>query len=173
MATVGKSVIRFDVKDKATGAALYPGDFNMPDQVYMKVLFAGRPHAIVKAVDTSAAEAMDGVLAVFTAKDVPVNEYGLGISDQPVLCGPGSSIPFADHVRFVGDQVALVVAESNEIADAARKKIKVDYEDLPLVTETEASITDEILVHPEKGTNLMLHYKIRHGDVEEALRSAM
>lgn len=170
MATVGKSVIRFDVKDKATGTALYPGDFNLPNQAYMKVLFAGRPHAIVKAIDASAAEAMDGVVAVFTAKDVPVNEYGLGISDQPVLCGPGSSIPYADHVRFVGDQIALVVAESNEIADAARKLIKVEYEDLPIVTEMEASLTDDILVHPEKGTNLMLHYKIRHGDVEEAFK---
>ena len=170
MAIVGKSVVRFDVKDKATGTALYPGDFNMPDQLYMKVLFAERPHAIVKAIDTSTAEAMEGVVAVLTAKDVPVNEYGLGISDQPVLCGPGSSIPYADHVRFIGDQVALVIAESNEIADAARKVIKVEYEDLPVVTEMEAALKDEILVHPEKGTNLMLHYKIRHGDVEEAFK---
>jgi CO/xanthine dehydrogenase Mo-binding subunit len=170
MAVVGKSITRFDVKDKATGKALYPGDFNMPDQLYMKVLFADRPHAIVKAIDSSEAEAMEGVVAVFTAKDVPVNEYGLGISDQPVLCGPGSSKPYADRVRFVGDQVALVVAESNEIADAARKKIKVVYEDLPLVTEMEDSLADETLLHPDKGTNVMLHYKIRHGDVEEAFK---
>ena len=170
MAVVGKSITRFDVKDKATGKALYPGDFNMPDQLYMKVLFADRPHAIVKAIDSSEAEAMEGVVAVFTAKDVPVNEYGLGISDQPVLCGPGSSKPYADRVRFVGDQVAVVIAESNEIADAARKKIKVDYEDLPLVTEMEDSLADETLLHPDKGTNVMLHYKIRHGDVEEAFK---
>jgi CO/xanthine dehydrogenase Mo-binding subunit len=170
MAVVGKSITRFDVKDKATGKALYPGDFNMPDQLYMKVLFADRPHAIVKAIDSSEAEALEGVVAVFTAKDVPVNEYGLGISDQPVLCGPGSSKPYADRVRFVGDQVAVVVAESNEIADAARKKIKVDYEDLPLVTEMEDSLADETLLHPDKGTNVMLHYKIRHGDVEEAFK---
>lgn len=170
MATVGKSITRFDVKDKATGKALYPGDFNLPNQLYMKILFANRPHAIVKAIDTSEAEAMEGVIAVFTARDVPVNEYGLGVSDQPVLCGPGSSKPYADRVRFVGDQVALVVAESNEIADAARKKVKVDYEDLPLVTEMEASLKDQTLLHPDKGTNLMLHYKIRHGDVEEAFK---
>ena len=75
MASVGKSIARFDVKDKATGAALYPGDFNRPDQLYMKILFAGRPHAIVKAIDTSEAEAMTGVIAVLTAKDVPVNEF--------------------------------------------------------------------------------------------------
>ncbi len=64
------------------------------------------------AIDTSPGEALAGVLAVFTAKDVPVNEYGLIMPDQPVLCGPGSSKPYADRVRFVGDQVALVVAES-------------------------------------------------------------
>jgi CO/xanthine dehydrogenase Mo-binding subunit len=170
MAIVGKSITRFDVKDKATGVALYPGDYNMPNQAYMKVLFAGRPHAIVKAIDTSEAEAMEGVIAVFTAKDVPMNEYGLGISDQPVLCGPGSSKPYTDRVRFVGDQVAVVVAESNEIADAARKKIKVEFEDLPLVTEMEDSMEDQTLLHPDKGTNLMLHYKIRHGDVDEAFK---
>ncbi len=170
MASLGKSIARFDVKDKATGAALYPGDFNRPNQLYMKVLFSDRPHAIVKAIDTSEAEAMAGVIAVLTARDVPVNEYGLGIADQPVLCGPGSSKPYADRVRFVGDQVALVVAESNEIADAARKKIKVNYEDLPLVTEMENALKDQTLLHPDRETNLMLHYKIRHGDVEEAFK---
>lgn len=170
MATVGKSITRFDVKDKATGAALYPGDFNMPNQAYMKVLFADRPHAIVKAIDTSAAEAIEGVIAVFTARDVPVNEYGLIMPDQPVLCGPGSSKPYADRVRFVGDQVAVVVADSNEIADAARKAIRVTYEDLPILTSVEESLLDENLLHPDKGTNVILHYKIRHGDVEEAFK---
>ena len=90
MATIGKSVPRHDVKDKSTGKALYPGDFNLPDQVYMKILFAGRPHAIVKEIDTAEAEAMEGVLIVLTARDVPVNEYGLIDPDQPVLCGPGA-----------------------------------------------------------------------------------
>ena len=75
----------------------------------MKILFAGRPHAIVESIDTRAAEALEGVIAVFTAKDVPNNEYGLIMPDQPVLCGPGSNKAFADRVRFVGDQVALVL----------------------------------------------------------------
>ena len=72
-------------------------------------------------IDTAQAEALPGVLAVFTAKDVPVNEYGLDHADQPVLCGPGSSKPYADRVRFVGDQVALVVAESEQIAAAGAR----------------------------------------------------
>jgi len=169
MAIIGKSIPRVDVKDKATGKALYPGDFNLPNQVYIKVLFAERPHAIAKAIETTEAEAVEGVLAVFTAKDVPVNEYGLGTYDQPVLCGPGSPKPFTDRVRFVGDQVALVVAETNEIAEAARNKIKVIYEDLPVVASVEDALAeDATLLHPDRGTNEILSIRIRHGDVEEA-----
>jgi CO/xanthine dehydrogenase Mo-binding subunit len=77
MPTIGKSIQRVDAVAKVTGAALYPGDINMPNQAYMKILFANRPHAIIKSIDTSNAEALEGVIAVFTAKDVPVNEYGL------------------------------------------------------------------------------------------------
>ena len=64
---------------------------------------------------------------------MPVNEYGLIMPDQPVLCGPGSNKPFADHVRFIGDQVALVIADTEEIAEQALKLINVEYEDLPVV----------------------------------------
>ncbi len=112
MNQIGQSARRIDAQGKVTGQTLYPGDINLPDQAYMKILFANRPHAVVRSIDTSKAEALGGVIAVFTARDVPVNEYGLGVPDQPVLCGPGSSKPYTDRVRFVGDQVALVVAES-------------------------------------------------------------
>ncbi len=169
MAYIGKSVIRVDVKDKVTGDALYPGDINLPDQAYMKILFAGRPHAIIKAMDTSEAEAMPGVLAVLTAKDVPVNEYGLIMPDQPVLCGPGSAKPFAERVRFVGDQVAVVVAESVELAAMACQKIMVTYEDLPVVETIEAAMSDEtVLLHPDRDSNVFIEYQIRHGDAEAA-----
>ncbi|MEJ5172074.1 MAG: hypothetical protein WHU10_13895, partial [Fimbriimonadales bacterium] len=123
MTILGQSVQRVDAVGKVTGKTLYPGDLNFPDQLYMKVYFAKRPHARIVSIDTSAAEKVPGVVAVFTAKDVPVNEYGLGIYDQPVLCGPGSSKPYADRVRFIGDQVALVIAESEEIAAYARDLI--------------------------------------------------
>ncbi len=172
MAFIGESYPRIDVRDKATGKALYPGDFNLLGQVYMKILFAGRPHAIVEAIDTTEAEATEGVLAVFTAKDVPVNEYGLGIQDQPVLCGPGSGKPYADRVRFVGDQVALVVAETEEIAEQAKRKIKVEYRDLPVVTSIADSISeDAVLIHPERTSNNFCHYQIRHGDVDKAFEN--
>ncbi len=69
---------------------------------------------------------LPGVLAIYTAKDVPNNEYGLIVSDQPVLCGPGSNKPYADRVRCLADQVALVIAETEEIATQAKDLIKVD-----------------------------------------------
>jgi len=100
MSKLGRSFKRIDALGKVTGETKYPGDINMPNQVYMKILFAHRPHAIVKKIDASAALAVEGVLAVYTAADVPVNEYGLTMLDQPVLCGPGSDKPFADRIRF-------------------------------------------------------------------------
>jgi len=139
----------------------------------MKILFATRPHAIVRSIDTSQADALPGVIATFTAKDVPVNEYGLIYSDQPVLCGPGSSKPYTDRVQFIGDQVALVVAETDEIAAQGRDLIKVEYEELPIVTDVEAAMKEEAtLLHPDKGSNIFCHYRIRKGDVEAAFKKA-
>lgn len=173
MSYLGQSVKRSDARAKVTGEALYPGDINLPNQAYMKILFAERPHAIVRAIDTSKAEALEGVIAVFTAKDVPVNEYGLGVRDQPVLCGPGSSKPYADRVRFVGDQVALVVAETEAIAARGRDLIRVDYEDLPVVTDPRLAMQpDAPLLHPELESNIFTHYRIRKGDVNAAFREA-
>lgn len=171
---IGKSLARVDARGKVTGETPYSGDLSMPGMLHMKVLFAGRPHARIKSIDTSKAEAAPGVVAVFTAKDVPVNEYGLQWQDQPVLCGPGSSKPGADVVRFVGDQVAVVVAESEAQAAAAVKLIKVEYEDLPVVTDPlEAMKPGAPRVHEEIGdSNICVHYKIRKGNVDEAFAKA-
>src|SRR3972149_3694256 len=131
MPIVGQSIRRADARGKVTGETLYPGDISLPEQAYMKVLFAGRPHALIRRIDVAGAESLPGVLGVLTAKDVPGNEYGLILPDQPVLCGPGSSKPHADRVRFVGDQVAVVIAESEAVAAEAARRRLVDYEDLP------------------------------------------
>jgi len=173
MSVVGQSVHRVDAQGKVTGETLFPGDIHKPNQAYMKILFARRPHAIVRRIDISDADTMPGVLAVFTSKDVPVNEYGLIMPDQPVLCGPGSAKPYTDRVRFVGDQVALVVAESETVATEALKRIKVDYEDLPVVTDPLAAMDDDaLMLHPEKGSNIFRHYRIRKGDVKQAFSQA-
>ena len=172
MTVIGKPIQRIDARGKVIGETLYPGDINMPDQAFMKVLFATRPHAIIRAIDTSQADALPGVIAVLTAKDVPVNEYGLIYNDQPVLCGPGSSKPLADHVRFIGDQVAVVIAETEELATKGRDLIKVEYEDLPVVTDMLEAMNDNILLHPDRGSNIFCHYRIRKGDVDKAFEKA-
>ena len=173
MSRLGKPVQRVDALGKVTGETLYPGDINLPDQAYMKILFAKRPHAIIKKIDPSKAQTMEGVLAVFTAKDVPVNEYGMIMPDQPVLCGPGSDKPFADRVRFVGDQVAVVVAETPQIASKACELIEVDYEDLPIVIDPEEAMKEgALLLHPENGSNVILNYKIRKGDIDKGFAEA-
>jgi CO/xanthine dehydrogenase Mo-binding subunit len=139
----------------------------------MKVLFAGRPHALIRRIDVSGAESIPGVLAVFTSKDVPVNEYGLILPDQPVLCGPGSSKPYADRVRFVGDHVALVIAESEAVAQEALGRIVVDYDDLPAVTDPLAAMEPGApLLHPDTGSNVFCRYRIRKGDVAQAFARA-
>jgi len=173
MGAIGKSHRRVDAFDKVTGKAAYSGDLSRPDMLHMKILFAGRPHAIVKEIDTSRAAEIPGVVLILTAKDVPVNEYGLQISDQPVLCGPGSEKPFTDRVRFVGDQVAAVIAETEEIADAARKLIKVTYEDLPVLLDPfEAAQEDAMLIHPDKDSNIYSSLRIRKGEIEKGFQEA-
>jgi len=170
---IGKILTRVDAEAKVTGEALYPGDINLDNQLYMKTLFANRPHAIIKSIDTTEAQKIPGVVLVLTAKDVPNNAYGLGIQDQPVLCGPGSNKPFADRVRCVSDQVAIVVAESANIASKALKTISVEYESLPIIgNPDEALAEDAILIHPDRDDNVLLHYKIRDGDVERGFEAS-
>jgi CO/xanthine dehydrogenase Mo-binding subunit len=171
---VGKSTPRVDALGKVKGETPYSGDLSMKGMLHMKILFAGRPHARIKRILIDHAQVAPGVAAIFTAKDIPVNEYGLQWRDQPVLCGPGSSKEGADVVRFVGDQVAIVVAETEAQAAAARDLIEVEYEDLPVVTDPEAAMQPGATrVHPEIGdSNICVHYKIRKGDVEPAFEQA-
>src|SRR5262245_64521713 len=130
---IGQNVHRLDAVGKVTGKTHYPGDLTRTGMLHMKILFSARAHARVRSVDTAAAEKAPGVVAIFTAKDVPNNEYGLIMPDQPVLCGPGSTKEGAEIVRTTMDNLALIVADTEEHAAAARDLIKVDYEDLPAV----------------------------------------
>jgi CO/xanthine dehydrogenase Mo-binding subunit len=173
MSVLGPAFPRIDAAGKVTGATRFPGDIDYPGQLHAKVLFARRPHARITRIDAAAAEAIPGVIAVFTAKDVPVNEYGLIMPDQPVLCGPGSAKPHADRVRFVGDQVAFIVAETEAIAARARDAIVVDYEPLPVVSDPLAAMAPEArLLHPEHRSNVLHSYRIRKGDAGAALAAA-
>jgi CO/xanthine dehydrogenase Mo-binding subunit len=170
---IGQSIRRIDAVSKVTGEAPYPGDISMQGQLWMKIRFTDRVHARIAAIDTRKAEAYPGVIAVLTAKDVPVNEYGLIMPDQPVLCGPGSSKAGAEIVRCVLDQVALVIADSEESAADAVKLIQITYEDLPVVTDVFAAReAGAPQLHEHADGNVLVHYRIRHGDMGAGWRQA-
>ncbi|MEO8953291.1 MAG: xanthine dehydrogenase family protein molybdopterin-binding subunit [Ktedonobacteraceae bacterium] len=162
---VGASLPRTDALGKVTGATLYPADLVRPGMLHLQVVFAHRPHARIKEIDISAALKMPGVVAVLTARDVPYNAYGLIDADQAALCG--------DVVRFEGDKVALVAAESKEAAIAAAELVHVEYEDLPAITDPRAAMAPGApLIHEHHGSNVLLHMPIRKGDAERALAQA-
>ena len=169
---IGQSVPRVDATAKVKGEAVFASDVVLPDQAYLKMLMAHRAHAIVKRVDTSKAEALPGVLTVLTAQDVPCNEFGYYNYDQPVLCGSGPKA-YTERVRFVGDRVAAVVAETEAIAAAACDLIEVEYEDLPVVWDVEEAMQpDATILHPELGSNVFGHHKLYNGDLEAGFRQA-
>ncbi len=169
MRATGSSLPRLDARSKVTGELAYPADLNLSGQLHMKILWPDRPHARITRFDPAPALAAPGVVAVFGADDVPVNEYGLIMPDQPVLCGKVGGV-----VRCVLDQVALVVAESEAQAEAALKLIEIEYEDLPSVYSIAAALAPAApLVHPERrDTNILHAYKIRHGDIAAAFAQA-
>jgi len=167
--TIGQSIKRLDAYGKVTGQTLYPGDRTHDGELWLRVLFARRPHARVLSIDTSQATALPGVVEVLTATDVPVNQYGLQVPDQPVLCGPGSNKKGGDVVRFVGDQVAVVVAETEKIAAKACELIRVEYEDLPVIYNLEFARSGQApQLHPNVLNNIADYKRIRKGDVEAA-----
>jgi CO/xanthine dehydrogenase Mo-binding subunit len=171
---VGKSISRIDAYGKVIGATPFSGDLTLPGMLHMKILFAMRPHARVLRIDTHEAASIPGVIAIYTASDVPVNEYGLQKNDQPVLCGPGSSRVDGDLVRFIGDQIAVIVAETEEIASLARGLIKVTYEDLPILSDPVLAMAPgALIIHPDLGeSNICVHDKIRKGDIDQGFALA-
>jgi CO/xanthine dehydrogenase Mo-binding subunit len=160
MSLIGKSEPRHDALGKVTGAAKYPADLVKDSMVKLKVVFANRPHAKILSIDTSRALAHPGVIAVFTAKDVPYNRFGLVDADQPLLCD--------GKVRFWGDRAALVAAETAEAAQEGAKLVVVEYEDLPPVLDALSAAVSRSLVHEDRESNLLGHVVIRRGDVDAA-----
>ncbi len=156
-----------DALAKITGRARFTDDYNFPGMLCARTLRAGRPHARIRSIDTRQARALPGVHAVLTHEDVPGrNLHGLVSVDWPVLC--------ADKVRYVGDAVAIVAADSEEIAEGALQLIRVDYQDLPLVCDAiEALQTDAPILHEGRPDgNLLKHIKVNKGDIEAGFASA-
>ena len=156
---IGQRLLRPDAVDKVTGRARFPGDLTMDAVLYMKVLFSTQAHARIVSIDTSEAADLPGVVAILTHKDVPVNEYGLIHKDQPALSG--------EKVRSVFDRVALVVAETQQIARRARDLIKVEYEPLPVLVDPRESMkSGAVAIHKQWPDNIQSHQRIRKGDVD-------
>ena len=161
---VGHSVPRVDALDKVLGRALYSEDISFPNMLYGRVLRASIPHAVIKAIDTTKAQSMEGVACVLTARDIPGNNrFGLYYQDQCALA--------EDKVRYIGDPVAVLAAESDEIAREAVKAIRVIYDELPIVTGVHDALTEEAPKIHEKG-NLLQHNEICKGDIEKGFQIA-
>ncbi len=168
--------IRQDGKEKVTGTGRYTADLNVTGQLHAKFRYADRTHARITRIDTSAAAAVPGVLAVVTHEDVPDVLYGGMVQDRRLFA--------RDTVRFEGDIVAGVAALTPEIAERAAALVEVDYEDLPVVTDFDAGMADgATLIHPDwesysgddemgRNGNTIGHSTIVRGDVDAALASA-
>ena len=174
---IGMPVPRVDGRDKVTGSANYGADFDLPGTLWAKTVRSPYPHARIASIDTSAAKALPGVHAVLTGADLPANmRWGRRIVDVPVLA--------QGEVKFVGEQVAAVVADDEEIAQRAVNLVEVEYEELPTVTDPEEAMKNELLVNPDmhgfKGllyeipepTNVVVHWEWVNGDVEAGMKEA-
>lgn len=164
---IGRRLPRPDALQKVTGKGIYADDLYEEGMLHAKALRSQYPHARLVKVDVSRASALPGVVAVLTADDIPGRkDCGVHEIDWPVLC--------YDKVRYVGDAIALVVAESEEIAGQALKLIDVAYEPLPVVTgPKEAAQPDAPVLHEgrEQG-NLLAHFHLEHGDVAAGFAAA-
>jgi xanthine dehydrogenase molybdenum-binding subunit len=167
LAVVGTRVARPEAVAKVTGQAIYTDDIHFPDQLYGRTLRAAYPHARLLSIDISQAEVLPGVRAVLTSQDIPGRlTHGLVYDDWPALAH--------EKVRFMGDPVAIVAAETAEIAAEALRHIKVEYEPLPVVDEPEFALQPEapILHETWPAGNLLKHIKVRHGDVGQGFAQA-
>jgi CO/xanthine dehydrogenase Mo-binding subunit len=161
---IGKGERRVDALGKVTGRAKFAADYNAGHQLYGKVLRSAYPHARILGIDTAKARQLEGVEAVLTAQDIPGEKViGIVVKNQAILA--------VDKVRYLGDGLALVAARTREIAEAAVKLIKVDYEPLPVVSDPEAALTpDAPKIHGED--NEFVHHKVRKGDVAKGFAQA-
>ena len=163
---IGKSVALIDSAGKTTGAGKYADDLSLPGMLIGKILHSPHPHAVIKRIDATRARALDGVVTVVTGQDAP-NKYGI----LPV--GHDETALAVDKVRYVGDNVACVVAESESIAERAIELIDVEYEPLPAYFDPEKSMkATSDFIHPEKPNNIEKDYHHLFGDPDQGFREA-
>jgi len=157
---IGKRVTKPDAPDKASGRTVYINDMVLPRMLFGKILHSDRVHAKIVRIDTRAAKALPGVHVVLTGDDIPVLRFGTTRDNVPLKAG---------KVRCIGDEVAAVAAETEEIAARAIDLIKVVYEDLPAVfSPTEALCEGAPVVQEDHPDNRSLYYEFNHGDIAAA-----
>ncbi|NNK79001.1 MAG: molybdopterin-dependent oxidoreductase, partial [Litoreibacter sp.] len=163
---IGANVRRLDAPSKVSGRLKYAADMKIYDMLQLQVLRSPHAHARIVSIDTSEAEAMDGVACVITADDVPGNDgFGVFVHDQPIMA--------RGKVRHVGEAVAAVAAEDLVTARRAAAKIKVEYEELPGIFDpADALAPGAPVIHDYATDNLVKHIPIRKGDVEAGFEEA-
>ena len=156
---IGHSQIRPDAVEKVTGEAIYTDDLEFPGMLFASVRRAGIPHAFLKKLDVSKAKALPGVVAVLTAVDIPgEHTHGLVVYDWPVLVGIG------ERVRYVGDALAIVAAETQEIAEQAVALVEAEFDPQMVIKSAVQSYQPDAPKLHESG-NLLKHIKVRKGDM--------
>lgn len=161
--SLGQRVPRIDVREKVTGTGIYPDDIYLKGMIYGSAIRSAYPRARVLAIHKEEAEALPGVVGVFTADDVPGSvKVGHLIQDWDTM------IPVGSITHYLGDAICLVAAESLEILEQAKKLVRIDYEELkPVRNPQEAMLPDAPLVHASG--NLMTHRHIQRGNPAEAI----
>ncbi len=157
---VGRSELRPDAVEKVNGEALYTDDLQFDGMLYARVRRAMVPHAFLKSLDVSKARALPGVVSVLTAEDIPAeHNHGLVIYDWPVMVGLG------ERIRYVGDALAIVAAETQAIADSAVDLIEAEFDLQPVISGPVQARQEGVPQLHEKG-NQLKHIKVRKGDME-------
>ena len=169
---IGKRLDGVDEKAKVAGNIIYADDFVMEGMLHARVFRSTRVSAKIRSLDTSVAINLPGVAAILTAKDVLNNRSVTGSVGQVTDLGLVQTVPqlvlAEDRVRFYGEPIALLAAEDPDIAAAALKLIKIEYEDTPGVFDPEEAMSDDApLVHED--TNTIAHWELRRGNVDSAL----
>jgi xanthine dehydrogenase molybdenum-binding subunit len=164
--SVGHTHTRHDGVDKVIGTAVYTDDLAFDGMLYAKVRRAMIPHGFLTKLDISKAKALPGVAAVLTAKDIPgEHNHGLVIYDWPVMVGVG------ERIRYVGDALAIVAAETQEIAEQAAALIEAEFDLQPVITDPVQARQEGVPQIHEKG-NLLKHIKVRKGDMDKGFAEA-
>ena len=181
---MGRSIPMREADPLLRGHGTYVGDLRLPGMLHAAVLRSPHAHATIRSIDASGALAMPGVVRVLTGEDIrdaiapfpPSFEFHPASwldAIKPVLKGPRARVLALGKVRYVGEPVAMVVAEDRYRAEDALDGIAVEYEELPPVVDPEAALEpDAARVHEDAGDNVVFHFSIAKGDVERALEDA-